>query len=165
VPTRRTVETPALDQYGVPATARGGTYRVTSGADARWIEGETRERYFFNHGEFTRDRRAGGRQLFVGVFLEERWQATPSLEFVGGGRLDYWRQYDGHRRERDLLTGSTLQNTALDDQDGVTANGRIGVSAAITRTLRARAASYTGFRAPTLNELYRPFRVGSRLSM
>jgi vitamin B12 transporter len=142
VPTRCTVETPALDQYGVPATALGGTYRVTSGADARWIEGETRERYFFNHGEFTRDRRAGGRQLFVGVFLEERWQATPSMEFVGGGRLDYWRQYDGHRRERDLLTGSTLQNTALDDQDGVTANGRIGVSEAITRTLRARAANW-----------------------
>src|SRR6185436_14214236 len=122
------------------------------------------ERYFFDHGAFTRDRRAGGRQLLAGAFLEDSWNATPSVEFVVGGRVDYWRQYRGHRRERDLASGATLQDDAFDTHEGVTPNGRIGVAATVAPELRARAAAYTGFRIPTLNELYRPFRVGNDIT-
>ncbi len=34
----------------------------------------------------------------------------------------------------------------------------------VSRQLVARAAGYTGFRVPTLNELYRPFRVGNAVT-
>ena len=32
---------------------------------------------------------------------------------------------------------------------------------ALSDAMELRAAGYTGFRVPTLNELYRPFRVGA----
>jgi len=169
----RTIETPAVDQYAVPATAAGGSavweqqigsHLVNVGADVRLIEGETRERFRFVDGGFTRDRQAGGQQLFTGAFLEERWQVTPAVELVVGGRLDYWRQSGGHRRERDVATGATLQNVRPDGDAGVSPNGRIGVSVGLNEHMRTRVAVYTGFRAPTLNELYRPFRIGNDIT-
>jgi outer membrane receptor protein involved in Fe transport len=39
--------------------------------------------------------------------------------------------------------------------------GRIGVRYTLTPDLWLRGAAYAGFRAPTLNELHRPFRVGN----
>ena len=85
----RTVETPALDQFDVPATAAGGSavwsqalgdrHRLVGGVDARWVEGETNEFFLRSGDRFTRVRNAGGRQLFLGAFVEENWhRATPS---------------------------------------------------------------------------------------
>jgi vitamin B12 transporter len=39
--------------------------------------------------------------------------------------------------------------------------GRAGALLKLADTIDLRAAGYTGFRVPTLNELYRPFRVGA----
>jgi vitamin B12 transporter len=170
----RTVETLALDQFDVPATAAGASavwsqglgdaHRIVGGADIRWVEGETNENFLRVGDEFTRARNAGGRQLFVGAFLEENWRVSDAVKVVAGGRVDYWRQSDGVRIERDRTTGATLRNDTFSEQDGVSPNGRLGLNAQLTRTVRARAAAYTGFRAPTLNELYRPFRVGNDIT-
>lgn len=170
----RSVETPALDQFDVPATAAGGSvvwnqqigddHRVIGGVDFRWVEGETNERYSWNGTDFARARNAGGRQAFIGIFLEENWKLSDAVQVVAGGRVDYWRQFDGMRTERDRLAGIILQDARYEEQDGVEPNGRLGVSAQLTSALRARVAGYTGFRAPTLNELYRPFRVGNDIT-
>lgn len=170
----RTVETLALDQFDVPATAAGGsavwsqqigdTHRLIGGADVRWIEGETNEHFLRIDDAFTRSRNAGGRQLFVGAFLEEKWHVSDAVKVATGGRVDYWRQYDGLRVERDRTTGETLRADEFAEQDGVASNGRLGMTAQLARTVRGRAAAYTGFRAPTLNELYRPFRVGNDIT-
>lgn len=170
----RTEETLALDQFDVPATAAGGSlvwsqslgesHRLVGGVDLRWVEGETNENFLRVDDAFTRYRNAGGRQLFAGAFLEENWQVSKAVKVVAGGRIDYWRQFDGMRLERDRITGATLRDVEFQDQDGVSPNGRLGLSAQLTRTLRARGAAYTGFRAPTLNELYRPFRVGNDIT-
>jgi outer membrane receptor protein involved in Fe transport len=167
-------ETLALDQYDVPANAAGASavwsqrigeaHRVIGGADFRWVEGETNEAFFRMGDIFTRNRNAGGRQFFAGVFLEENWQINEAMRFVAGGRLDYWRQFDGMRNERDRLTGATLRSEEFADDDGLAPNGRLGISAQISREVRLHAAGYTGFRTPTLNELYRPFRVGNDIT-
>ena len=170
----RTKETLALDQYDVPANAAGASavwsqqvgekHRLIGGIDFRWVEGETNEAFLRIDDAFTRTRHAGGRQLFVGAFLEENWQITEAIQLVAGGRVDYWRQYDGQRVERSSVTGATLRDEAFAADDGVAPNGRLGISAQLSRETRARAAAYTGFRAPTLNELYRPFRVGNDIT-
>jgi vitamin B12 transporter len=142
----------------------GEAHRLIGGVDARWVEGETNE-YFLRSGDaFQRFRNAGGRQEFVGVFLEENWRISDAVSLVAGGRLDYWRQFDGMRVERDRATKTALQNVEFAEQDGVSPNGRIGLTAQVARTLRLRGAVFTGFRAPTLNELYRPFRVGNDIT-
>src|SRR4029079_191274 len=40
-------------------------------------------------------------------------------------------------------------------------NPRIGALFRASEAVTLRASAYRGFRAPTLNELYRPFRVGN----
>jgi vitamin B12 transporter len=47
------------------------------------------------------------------------------------------------------------------DRAGDEVNGRLGLRVAATNALSIRGAFYSGFRVPTLNELYRPFRVGN----
>ncbi|MBI2496651.1 MAG: TonB-dependent receptor plug domain-containing protein [Opitutae bacterium] len=66
----RTTETPASDQFAVPATALGGAWtgvwthhggaRTSFGADLRRVRGETREHFGFSAGDFARRRIAGG---------------------------------------------------------------------------------------------------------
>lgn len=167
----RDIETPALDQYDVPANAAGGSavwtmalggqHRVTFGGDVRWIEGETNEAFRWNGTEFTRLRNAGGRQFFVGAFVQDVWSISDTATLVGGFRIDHWQIFDGLRREVERDTGTLVVDSRFGDRDGYSLNGRLGTRIALAPELTVRAAGYTGFRVPTLNELYRPFRVGN----
>ena len=167
----RDTETPALDQYDVPANAAGGStvwsmalgggHRVTLGNDFRWVEGETNEAYLWDGTRFTRLRNAGGRQFFIGAFGEDTWSPNDRLTIVGGLRFDHWQLFDGFRRESDRQSGVDSLDSHFPDREGNEINGRLGISAKATDNLTLRVAAYTGFRVPTLNELYRPFRVGN----
>ena len=170
----RSGETPALDQFDVPATAAGGSavwsqqlgrsHRLIGGADFRWVEGETHEHFFRIDDAFGRSRNAGGRQFFLGAFIEENWRVADPINVVVGGRIDYWRQFDGLRIERDRMSGARLRDDRFGERDGLAPNARLGVTASLARSVRARGAIYSGFRVPTLNELYRPFRVGNDIT-
>jgi len=170
----RTAATPSLDQFSVPARAAGGNVVVRrrldaalwldAGADVRVAEGETNEN-FQNLGQgFTRLRRAGGEQRLAGVFAEANWRPTPALLATLGGRLDAWRQSDGLRRESVLATGALVRDERFPDRDGTVGTVRGGVRYDADARWTLRAAAYTGFRLPTLNELYRPFRVGNDIT-
>lgn len=166
----RDVETPALDQFDVPADAAGGSvvwsilagsHHLTLGGDARWVEGETNEAFFWNGTDFTRLRQAGGEQIFTGIFAEDTWSVSERATIVGGLRVDRWELFDGFRRETDRASGSTITNSQFADRDRGEINGRLGARLNANDALAIRGAVYTGFRVPTLNELYRPFRVGN----
>ncbi len=58
-------------------------------------------------------------------------------------------------------TGSRLTDATFADRAGDEINGRLGARVQATKALALRGAFYSGFRVPTLNELYRPFRVGN----
>ncbi|HUR56872.1 MAG TPA: TonB-dependent receptor [Opitutaceae bacterium] len=170
----RTAETPASDQFDVPATAFGGSWvgtwkhadkaRTSAGVDARFVRGETRENFTFAAGNFTRQRIAGGRQAMAGVFalherpLADAWRATL------GARVDTWRDTEGHRRETDRVTGAVLRNDRYADQDGVAFSPSAGLVWQPEETVRVRANAQRSYRRPTLNELYRPFRVGANVT-
>lgn len=170
----RDVETPALDQFDVPARAAGGSlvwsmaagssHTLTLGTDARWVEGETNELFFWNGTQFTRLRRAGGEQFFAGLFAEDTWLVCPSVTIVGGLRVDHWELFDGFRHETVRATGQVLTDSKFADRAGEEINGRLGARVKATDTLSLRGAFYSGFRVPTLNELYRPFRVGNDMT-
>lgn len=170
----RAGETPALDQHKVPATALGGIVQIglepapghstDLGIDLRWTDGETRERYFFQNGAFTRERRAGGEQIIAGLFAEHVWTARPGLLLTAGARLDGWWNRGGFRTEVVRETGAPLLDRRLPDRDGRVLNGRAGADWQATDALALRGAVYTGFRLPTLNEFHRPFRVGNDIT-
>ncbi len=167
----RTAETPASDQFAVPATAFGaawtgvlteaGDIRSSFGADFRQVRGETRENFTFANGDFTRERVAGGTQQVVGVFALHERLLTGDLRATLGGRLDFWRERDGHRREITRATGAGLRDDAYADRDGAEFSPSAGLVWQPAAGWRVRAAAQHSFRRPTLNELYRPFRVGN----
>lgn len=172
----RATTTPANDQYGTPAVGWGvnaalrhvtvsGVARVEweLGADARFAEGETRERFRYMAGAFTRDRIAGGQTAVAGLYAEGSWTHGPWL-VAGGLRADHWESTDGHRLERDLATGLPTLDETDPDRSGEVISARLGVRRDIGSGQALRLAAYTGFRPATLNELHRPFRVGNDLT-
>lgn len=170
----RTTETPSLDQYDVPASAKGGVVQMAFspatghetdiGADVRVTDGQTKERFTYTAGRFTRLREAGGEQQVAGLFIEHAWTGMAGLTLAAGGRLDGWRNQDGHRLDTDIATGALVRNDRFATRDGTVANGRAGMDWQANPTLALRVAAYTGFRLPTLNELYRPFRIGNDIT-
>jgi outer membrane receptor protein involved in Fe transport len=78
---------------------------------------------------------AGGTQRSAALYLEDLFAVTPELTVTAGLRTDWWKNED--------YTEGQL-------------NPRVSV---LWRAFSASA--YTAFRAPTLNELYRGFRVGN----
>ena len=167
----RTAETPASDQFAVPATALGAAWsvtwtqadgaRTTIGGDLREVRGETREHFTFVSGAFTRLRVAGGTQDTGGVFLLREQPVATNLRATLGARLDYWRESDGHRRESDLATDTASRDDHYAGSDGLEFSPSAGLVWQAAPAWRVRAAAQQAFRRPTLNELYRPFRAGT----
>jgi outer membrane receptor protein involved in Fe transport len=167
----RTAETPANDQFAVPATALGAAWQgvwtgendahTSAGADFREVRGETRENYSYSNGDFTRQRIAGGTQDFAGIFALHQRPLGDGWSTELGARLDYWRDSDGRRHETSLINGAVLRDDHYADADGTEFSPSAGLVWKPAADWRVHAAGQYSFRQPTLNELYRPFRVGS----
>jgi vitamin B12 transporter len=165
----RTAATRTSEQYSVPATglgsriearpAVGAGVEVRLGADWRRTEGETRELFAFAAGAGTRGRVAGGRTETLGGFAEASW-ILDDVTLTAGGRIDRWSLSNGRLHERVLATGAVLTDTAFGGRAGWEPTGRAGIAWRAGAGLTLRGAAYLGWRLPTLNELYRPFRVG-----
>ncbi|MFY7852372.1 MAG: TonB-dependent receptor domain-containing protein, partial [Brevundimonas sp.] len=169
--------TPANDQFATPAEGWGWNVAVRRtavavgtgqlewevGADARFNEGETRERFRFMGGAFTRDRIAGGETSVVGAYGEASWTGGPWL-VAGGLRIDGWENAAGRRLERDRATGLATLNETDPDRSGEVISARLAARRDLGGGWAGRAAAYSGFRPATLNELHRPFRVGNDLT-
>jgi outer membrane receptor protein involved in Fe transport len=71
-----------------------------------------------------------------------------------------------HRDARRTLTrgDGSASTTALADASELQLDPRLGALFHITDEVAVRASAYRAFRAPTLNELYRPFQVGNVLT-
>lgn len=165
----RASELAVLDQYAVPAEAIGGQatffwegsgyLNFLAGADFRESTGSANELTRNLGSGFTRERQEGGEQSFVGGFFTAQTQLDENSSLEGTLRLDHWKQSDGFRKEFNLETGAQTRDTLYPYRSGevVSFNGRY------TRKLDTNwsfgALVFQGFRIPTLNELYRPFRV------
>ena len=170
----RTAETPASDQVGVPSRAEGAAWSGTwlhaaqaqtaFGFDGRTVRGETQENFTFTNGAYTRQRFAGGRQAFAGLWALHEQTLARDYTLTLGARLDDWRESDGHRRESINATGLLARDDHYADQHGIELSPSAGLVWRTTPELRLRAAAQHAFRRPTLNELYRPFRAGSTVT-
>jgi outer membrane receptor protein involved in Fe transport len=172
VAANRATTTPANQQYSTPAQGYGvnaavqGHWGVATwelGADARATDGTEHERFRVVSNQFVMGRDAGGKTFVGGAYLEAAYDQGPWI-VTGGVRADHWSSTDAERREYVLATGVTTLNAPGPDADGTLPTGRIGVRYSLSDSLWLRAAAYAGFRAPTLNELHRPFRVGNDIT-
>lgn len=161
----RNSETLALAQK-VPATAIGGSLQwarrfgphyATVGTDLRWIEGETEEDVFVA-GIFRRRRVAGGEQFLAGVFGQDIWSLAARWQLVAGARVDYWESFAG-RRDDTPPPGGVPPSQRFPDRDDVAVSPRLALLFHPAETSVVKASVYQAFRTPTINELFRPFRV------
>jgi vitamin B12 transporter len=165
----RTIVTQTVDQYNVPSTGLGARFEVRPplgdsfelrlGGDWRRVSGQTNERFTYVAGVPTRLREAGGKSDTIGAFVEASVNFG-ALTITGGGRLDHWSIRNGRLIERTLATSALFRNELAPDRNGTEPTGRIGLAHRMGG-LTLRSAAYLGWRLPTLNELYRPFRVGA----
>ena len=141
--------------WGQWARPVGSRQVVVAGADVRRVDA-TSEEVVFNPG-------AGplvgneGRQLDLGVYAEDlvsvgRLSATAALRF------DRWGQ-SGERHSPGTAAA------ALADHRESALSPRLSLRYPVASWLSLTSAAYRSFRAPTLNELYRPFRLGNVLTL
>ena len=160
----RSTERLTSDQH-VPANTHGfsaqwtrplGSHVLVLGAERRAIWGRSDEDSFAT--ATTVRSSAGGRQHTTAFFLEDSWALGRRLIVQGGGRVDLWDNFDGQQ-----TTGATVVPLADRDESAFSPRGSLLFK--VARRLSLTASAYRAFRAPTLNELYRPFRVGNVLTI
>ncbi len=166
----RTTATQTLDQYNTPATGLGArievapplgdTIGVRLGADVRAVTGRTQELFTYVSALPTRRREAGGETQTYGMFADGSVEFGP-VTVALGGRLDHWRITNGFLSETPLAGGAAITDLHFADRSGDELTGRAGIAWRVAPPINVRAAAYRGWRLPTLNELYRPFRVGA----
>ena len=167
----RTTATATLDQYDVPGTGVGGHLEVRPplgdaiqlrlGSDARQTQGSTREYYMFSAGVPSNRRIAGGRTLTAGGFAELSAEPASGLTLTAGGRIDRWWIDDGSLRTSVIASRAPIATTHYPNRAGWKPTGRAGIAWKPASAITLRGAGYLGWRLPTLNELYRPFRLGN----
>jgi outer membrane receptor protein involved in Fe transport len=159
-------------QYATPAIGYGANAAVRkladwgsleAGMDFRATAGHESEYLTYVNGVPTKGRTAGGDTQQIGGYVEGAWRSGRWL-VTGGMRVDQWQQTNGRRIETALATGAITLNPAIANKSGVLPTARGGVRYDLGEGYYLRAAGYEGFRAPSLNELYRPFRVANNLT-
>ncbi len=173
IPADRSSVNQVFEQFNVPSTGLGARLELRPnigdiaqlriGGDWRRTVGETNERFFFQGGVPLRGRNAGGESDTYGLFSEISVQPSDKLILTGGVRVDFWNISDGFRREFELINpfpGSPRVDIDFDNRSGTEFTGRGGFTYEINEDISLRGAAYLGWRLPTLNELFRPFRVG-----
>jgi len=170
---QRKQERQVLDQYAVPSTSWGANGLVEAplgddldlqfGFDVRGSKGETHERFRNLGAGFTRARLAGGQQALVGVH-GELTKSGEGYSLSAMVRVDHWSAKNGQRVETNTETSGIVRQDTIVDTTGSMVNGRLSGRMDMSENSQMRAALYSGFRLPTINEFYRPFRVGNDIT-
>jgi outer membrane receptor protein involved in Fe transport len=168
----RSATTPANDQYATPALGLGlnaalvgtaGHFHWEAGTDLRHDEGVSNEYYQFSGVAFQSGRKSGGQMLVTGLYAEGALDWGDWL-LTAGVRGDYWATAQGHLLQYTLATGAITTSDRYQARDGEVPTARVGARRNFSDDEFLRASAYAGFRAPSLNELYRPFRVGNNVT-
>jgi outer membrane receptor protein involved in Fe transport len=139
----------------------GGGHTLTAGTDGRRITGTTHEDLYpatVTPTSVVR-RDAGGTQWLYGLFAQDVYDVTPLLSLHAALRWDGWVNADGTRQDR--ASSGVVTPFSFARRTDEQLSPKLGAVLRPAAWLTLRASAYQAFRAPTLNELYRPFQVGT----
>jgi outer membrane receptor protein involved in Fe transport len=182
--TTRNIVRLATDQF-VPTNGVGTTIQWTksvsrmhllsAGMDWRWVDGDSREDAYVaaippviippvtQQATLSVKRISGGTQQSRGVFVQDIFTPIAKLVLTLSARVDGWRNYEGHNLETTVATGQPTANNnpSLPDKTDTVVSPHVGALYHVSDRLSIWGAANSGFRAPTLTELYRQFSVGA----
>jgi outer membrane receptor protein involved in Fe transport len=136
---------------------------LVAGVDVRGVRG-TSDEIVYVAGRPTTLVSAGGRQRRIGIFAQDLFHISPRWQFSVSARYDNWRDSGAASVEQSLATG-VVRAQFFDPRSRDAFSPRLTVTFRPKEQFAFRAAAYRAFRAPTLNELYRSFRVGDTLTL
>ena len=145
--------------------AAGAFQTLTAGVDWREVRGASDELVFIA-GNLTSGIGVGGRERTLGVFGQDIIRITPRWFVTIGLRADRWRNYDALSTSRPLVPLPGPQTvTRFGDRTETAFSPRLSVLHKLSENVSLFVSGTRAFRAPTLNELYRSFRVGNVLTL
>jgi outer membrane receptor protein involved in Fe transport len=132
---------------------------VVAGVDGHEVRGASNETGFFS-GKATRATDSGGRQRTEAIFGEDIVRLTSRWLVTTGVRFDHWRNFDALATVRPFANPSSVSVTDFPERTESAFSPRLATLYRVNQSIALTASAYRAFRAPTLNELYRNFRVG-----
>ena len=142
----------------------GSIQTFVAGVDTREVRGASDELAFVN-GRATSTIGAGGRERTTGVYFEDLLRIGHSIFVNLTGRFDHWNNFEAFSATRSVAPGSPTITTAFADRSENALSGYGSVVYKFSEQVSAVFAGFKSFRAPTLNELYRSFRVGNVVTL
>ena len=144
-----------IEQWSKQLASR---FTMLAGLDGTYVQGVSLENTFFA-GNPTANLSNGGSQQALGAFLEGIVQISSRWSLTLAGREDLWSNYDASSIR--IPTHGQPTDINYPDRGQNAFNPRVSLSYRLNDRVVLYASGYRSFRAPTLNELYRAFRVGN----
>lgn len=136
---------------------------VSSSLEFKQVRGFSDEIVFVNNRAGSLVGSGGNQQIF-GIFLQDVWRVTEKLNLSFGVRFDYWENKNALVSTR-TLSNNLTNTTNFPDRNENAFSPRIAALYAINQNFSFVVSYAKSFRSPTLNELYRAFRVGNVLTL
>ena len=141
---------------GLHWTRAAGAHVLLFGAEARTVRGASQEEAVTPAGRVPSS--TGGRQRSAAAFVEDAWMLGPRWRASLGARWDAWRNDDARQ-------ASATGTQPLPARSASALSPRLSLRHQAASWLALTGSAYGAFRAPTLNELYRSFRVGNVVTL
>jgi outer membrane receptor protein involved in Fe transport len=154
--------------------AIGGRNLFSAGGDWRWVDGDSQEDAYVpavptvivgvtQQATLSVQRVSGGTQQILGGYAQDIFTPVSKLVITLSARVDRWRNYDGHNLETTVATGLPTANNrpSIPERNDTVVSPRAAALYHLSDRLSVWGAGNSGFRAPTLTELYRQFSVGA----
>src|SRR5215470_17580934 len=140
-----------------------------AGTDWHWVQGESQEDGLNATNGLTVNlkRVSGGTQRNVGAYIQDMIAPVDNLEVTLSARVDSWSNYNAHNTEVNYpsLTPTVNNAPTLPDQNDTVVTPRAAAIYHVNDIVSVWGDIGSGFRAPTLNELYRRFSKGTVLTL
>lgn len=142
----------------------GSLQTWVAGAETTAVRGASNE-HTYVRGAVNNAVGAGGRQDIQGLYAEDIFRLTPRWILTGAARYDHWRNFDAFSVTTPIAKPGPATATDFAPRVESAFSPRLSLLRQVTSSLSLYASAFRAFRAPTLNELYRPFRVGNVLTL
>ncbi len=140
-----------------------GNHVILGGAEVRAVRGSSDEIAFANSLP-TALADSGGRETTAGIYLQDFVRFRNRLVLAARIRYDRWRNFAGQSVNRSLATGQAALITFPDRSEDAW-SPHIAVLYHLSEDFSLYSSASRSFRSPTLNELYRGFRVGNVVTL
>jgi len=183
--TDQNVPTNGVGTTAVWTKTVGSANIFSDGVDWRWVDGESQEAAYVastptvvdpfpggcpanvqcgtQRATLTVQRASGGTQQTSGAYVQDIFTPVSQLVVTLSARVDHWRNYNGHNLETTVATGLPTGNNraSIADRSDTVVSPRAAALYHVSDRVSVWGAANSGFRSPTLTELYRQFSVGA----